>query len=88
MVLLGGINTNKDDAEAAVEFAEGLNVVFNLIPWNPVEGLSFENRALKTPGMQEQENFTAILEKHGLKATKRYGKGISIGGACGQLGSQ
>ena len=86
MVLMGGINTGIEDAEAAVKFASGLNVVFNLIPWNTVEGLSFANTPLKTPEPKELDYFTSELERHGLNVTKRYGKGISIQGACGQLG--
>jgi 23S rRNA (adenine2503-C2)-methyltransferase len=86
-VLLGGINTAREDAEAFAAFAEGLETVVNLIPWNPVEGLLFEGKPLSTPHAAEISGFTSALEKRGLKVTRRLGKGLGISGACGQLGA-
>jgi 23S rRNA (adenine2503-C2)-methyltransferase len=85
-VLLGGLNTRREDAETLGSFAQGLNVVVNLIPWNPVEGMVFEGRPLREPGGRELAQFTARLEERGLKVTRRYRKGRGISGACGQLG--
>jgi 23S rRNA (adenine2503-C2)-methyltransferase len=87
-VLLGGINTRRQDADALAAFAEGLDVVVNLIPWNPVEGLEFEGRPLKEPGEREREEFISALETRGLKVTRRLRKGRSIAGACGQLAGE
>jgi 23S rRNA (adenine2503-C2)-methyltransferase len=84
-VLLGGVNTRQRDVEALAVFAEGLEVVVNLIPWNPVEGPEFEGRPLREPGDRETEEFTAALAKRGLKVTRRLRKGRNIAGACGQL---
>ena len=39
MVLLGGINTGAQDVIAAADFAKGLDLVVNLIPWNPVDDI-------------------------------------------------
>jgi 23S rRNA (adenine2503-C2)-methyltransferase len=86
-VLLGGINTGTADAEAMADFARGLDTVINLIPWNPVEGLSFQGLPLRSPHPGETAAFAAALEKRGLKVTLRWEKGRSISGACGQLGS-
>jgi len=86
MVILGGINSSLPDAEAASDFAKGLNTVINLIPWNFVEGQEFEGAPLKAPTIRELEEFRAALESRGLKVTQRYGRGKSISGACGQLG--
>jgi 23S rRNA (adenine2503-C2)-methyltransferase len=86
-VLLGGINTGPEDAGAIADFAAGLETVVNLIPWNAVEGLSFEGKPLRSPGQREVAAFAAALEKRGLKVTRRMGKGSGISGACGQLGS-
>jgi 23S rRNA (adenine2503-C2)-methyltransferase len=85
--LLGGINTGAEDASALAAFARGLDVVVNLIPWNPVEGLRFEGVPLKEPSAAELKYFCAELEKHGLKTVLRRKKGRSVAGACGQLGS-
>lgn len=85
-VLLGGVNTRPQDADALAEFAAGLNVIVNLIPWNPVEGLHFEGRPLREPEAGEIARLGLRLEKLGLNVTRRFRKGLSIGGACGQLG--
>ena len=91
MVLLGGINMESADAEAAADFVRsgsrtGLDAVVNLIPWNPVEGQKFEGHPLRPPTNKETADFTAALESRGLKVTRRIGKGRGICGACGQLG--
>jgi 23S rRNA (adenine2503-C2)-methyltransferase len=85
-VLLGGLNTRLEDAEAMAQFARGLDAVINLIPWNPVDGMTFEGKGLREPAPGEIKRFITELEKRGLKVTRRYRKGRSVGGACGQLG--
>jgi 23S rRNA (adenine2503-C2)-methyltransferase len=85
-VLLGGLNTRIEDAEALANFARGLEAVINLIPWNPVEGMNFEGRPIVEPEAAELVRFRERLEKLGLKVTMRLRKGRNIGGACGQLG--
>jgi 23S rRNA (adenine2503-C2)-methyltransferase len=88
MVLLGGINTGLPDAKACADFAAALDVVVNLIPWNPVENVEFEGRRLRIPSAKETSEFGKALESLGLKVTRRMGKGLGIAGACGQLGDQ
>jgi len=85
-VLLGSVNTRLEDAQSIANFAEGLDAVVNLIPWNPVEGLEFEGKALCWPSNTEVETFTRELEKLGLKVTRRFRRGRGVMGACGQLG--
>ena len=85
--LLGGINTREKDALSAADFAKGMDTVVNIIPWNPVEGLEFEDKQLVEPEKREIENFISKLESNGLKVTKRLRKGRGIMGACGQLGA-
>jgi 23S rRNA (adenine2503-C2)-methyltransferase len=85
-VLLAGINTRREDAAALIAFAKGLDTVVNLIPWNPIEGMEFEGKALKEPSKQEVAEFTRLLEQGGLKVIRRFRRGRSIRGACGQLG--
>jgi len=84
--LLGGINTNKEETLALSSFVNGLNVVINIIPWNPIEGLEFQGKPILEPGKKEIQNFVHLLEDQKLKVTKRLGKGRSCSGACGQLG--
>jgi 23S rRNA (adenine2503-C2)-methyltransferase len=84
--LFSGLNTRPKDAAALIAFAEGLDAAVNLIPWNPVEGLEFEGKRLKEPSRAEVEDFTRRLKQGGLKVTRRFRRGRSIRGACGQLG--
>jgi 23S rRNA (adenine2503-C2)-methyltransferase len=85
--LLSGLNTGPEDAAALIAFAAGLDVAVNLIPWNPVAGLEFAGKPLREPPRREVENFTRLLKQGGLKVTRRFRRGRSVRGACGQLGS-
>lgn len=79
--LLHATNTSIESATNMINFARGLDVHVNLIPWNPVEGLEFSE-----PSAKECKNFVYHLEKAGLNVTLRTRRGREIGGACGQLG--
>ena len=79
--LLAGKNTDKQSADNMITFAKGADVNINLIPWNPVKTLPFEE-----PSAEEVRRFVAMLEKAGLNVTLRTRRGRKIGGACGQLG--
>ena len=79
--LLKNKNTSRKSADRMIEFAKGINVNINLIPWNPVPGLDFEE-----PEPAEVRNFVRMLENADLNVTLRTKRGRKIGGACGQLG--
>lgn len=79
--LLHDTNTSPESAENMIKFARGLDVHINLIPWNPVKGLSFSE-----PTDRECRAFVSQLERAGLNVTLRTRRGRKIGGACGQLG--
>ena len=64
-----------------INFARGIDVNINLIPWNPVSTLPFEE-----PHRNEIKGFVEKLERAGLNVTLRTRRGRKIGGACGQLG--
>ena len=74
-------NTDEISASNMINFAKGIDVNINLIPWNPVSVLPFEE-----PSNNEVQNFVKKLEKAGLNVTLRTRRGRKIGGACGQLG--
>jgi 23S rRNA (adenine2503-C2)-methyltransferase len=84
--LLGGVNTRDEDIAAIAAFARGLDAAVNLIPWNPVEGMSFRGRPLREPGGAETARFARELARLGLTVTCRFRKGRSVLAACGQLG--
>ena len=79
--ILHDVNTGEKSASNLIEFARGLNVHFNLIPWNPVPNLPFTE-----PSVVETHFLLNRLEKAGISATLRTRRGRTIGGACGQLG--
>jgi 23S rRNA (adenine2503-C2)-methyltransferase len=79
--LLHGKNTDNQSAENLILFAKDIDVNINLIPWNPVKILPFEE-----PSQEEVKRFVSILEKNRLNVTVRTKRGRKIGGACGQLG--
>jgi len=79
--LMHDVNTSDEAADEFISFAKGIDVHYNLIPWNPVKSLPF-----KEPSRQEVNHLMDRLEKSGLSATLRTRRGRTIGGACGQLG--
>ncbi len=79
--LMKDVNTGKKSAEQLIDFASGIDVNVNLIPWNPVSTLPF-----KEPSREETKHFASFLENAGINVTLRTRRGRSIGGACGQLG--
>ena len=79
--LLHQKNTDEESAQNMIHFAKGIDVNINLIPWNPVASLPFEE-----PSKNEVKCFVEKLEKAGLNVTLRTRRGRKIGGACGQLG--
>ena len=74
-------NTDDISAKNMIDFARGIDVNINLIPWNPVKILPFEE-----PAQNEVSRFVEKLERAGLNVTLRTRRGRKIGGACGQLG--
>jgi 23S rRNA (adenine2503-C2)-methyltransferase len=84
VVLMEGINDGSEDARALVEFlrSEGppLKALVNLIPWNPVPGLSY-----RRPAPERVTRFQRMLSQAGVPVATRLARGVSVAGACGQL---
>lgn len=81
--MLGGINTTQEAAKSLAKFAKGLEVLVNLIPWNPVDVLSFSS-----PSEAEIRKFTSTLRSLGINYSIRREKGRGADAACGQLASE
>ena len=81
--LLHDKNTDDVSAQNMIKFSRGIDVNINLIPWNPVSNLPFEE-----PSKNEVSRFVEKLEHAGLNVTLRTRRGRKIGGACGQLGKR
>lgn len=78
--LMAGINDRKEHAAELAALLSGKQCTVNLIPYNPVDGLT-----LQRPKREAIEGFRAILEEAGINTTWRYTKGKDIAAACGQL---
>lgn len=79
-VLLAGINDQTEHAQELVRRLRGRDVLINVIPYNPVAGLSY-----KTPSADVIRSFRTILEGAGHTIKFRQRKGDEINAACGQL---
>jgi 23S rRNA (adenine2503-C2)-methyltransferase len=79
-ILIGGLNSNLQNAQDASTMLRGLNCKVNLIPFNPVEELRF-----KPPNKSEVLMFRDHLLKRGINVTLRRERGKDIAAACGQL---
>jgi hypothetical protein len=81
IALIHNVNTSKDMLEKVVLFSKGLNVLINLIPWNPIEEINFTR-----PSDNEINYVEQYLKNKGLNVTIRKRKAGQITGSCGQLG--
>ncbi|MDX9940202.1 MAG: 23S rRNA (adenine(2503)-C(2))-methyltransferase RlmN [Sphaerochaetaceae bacterium] len=79
-VMLSGQNTDSDSARRLAQFIRGMDVMVNLIPWNPAAELDWQ-----TPDAKEIAAFTRELDLLGVPYTRRFSRGRSVNGACGQL---
>jgi 23S rRNA (adenine2503-C2)-methyltransferase len=79
-ILIAGVNDAIEQTHPLGALAHHLRAKVNLIPYNKVEGLSWER-----PSEEVCEDFLDALEKQKIPATLRREKGGDIDAACGQL---
>lgn len=79
-ILLSGINDQKEHARELAILLKGQQCCVNLIPYNPVDGLSIQR-----PNKEVINEFRSVLNQGRIKSTQRYTKGKDIDAACGQL---
>jgi len=82
-ILIHGVNDQPEHADSLVELIGGVDSDFvhiNLIPYNPVTGLSFKRSSLSSA-----HTFAQILTDSGIQNTFRVTMGDDIQAACGQL---
>ncbi len=79
-ILIAGVNDGLDQVKPLAGLARRLHAKVNLIPYNRVEGLSWER-----PAPAVQKAFVQALGREGIPATLRQEKGHDIDAACGQL---
>jgi len=77
-VMLEGVNDSQDNARALARLLDPKIYKLNLIPYNPTGAFSGSSR-------EAIASFRRVLERSGLSATVRVGRGREIEAACGQL---
>jgi 23S rRNA (adenine2503-C2)-methyltransferase len=78
--LLAGINDGQDELDALVDLFAGKFAVLNLIPYNSVEGDTFQR-----PDKDRIHAMTRFLHRHKILTKVRDSAGQEIDGGCGQL---
>jgi len=79
-ILIKDLNDSVHDADRLAEIAQRLHAKVNLIPYNVIEGESFER-----PALDVMRRFQTFLKESGVTVTLRYSAGSDINAACGQL---
>ena len=80
-VLIPGVNDRAEDAVKVKEWLDGLPVLVNLIPFNPIPGKDW-----RAPSAEEVAAFRDRLDELGVPVRLRTTKGERVMAACGQLG--
>lgn len=81
-LLIDELNNKDEDIELLSELNQNFPGIINLIPYNPIPGLSYQR-----PSLDEVESFKSKLAKKGVRTFIRSTKGDEILAACGQLNS-
>ena len=79
-ILIENVNDVLEQAYKLAAIARRLHAKVNLIPYNPVDGLTW-----KRPDRERCKMFQHTLKTAGITATLRTEKGTDIAAACGQL---
>jgi 23S rRNA (adenine2503-C2)-methyltransferase len=82
-VMLKGFNDTIADARALAEFCRNFPVKVNLIQYNPVENVPFEDS-----GVERTEAFKSFLDRKNMVVNIRRSRGKDIDAACGQLANK
>ena len=82
-ILIDNVNDMLDQAYKLASIARQLHAKVNLIPYNPVDGMTW-----KRPDRERCKMFQHTLKTAGVTATLRTEKGTEIAAACGQLRMQ
>ncbi len=82
-ILLGRLNDQPKHARELAGVAKRMRANINLIRYNPVEGLPYDQ-----PRSDDVQRFQQILRDQSLNTHVRRSRGLDIDGACGQLRRQ
>lgn len=76
--LIKEVNDSRESARQLARLIRGMRCHVNLIPLNPVDGVSMSRS-------NRQDEFAAVLAEEGIEVTVRRELGLDIDAACGQL---
>ncbi|MEC9376438.1 MAG: 23S rRNA (adenine(2503)-C(2))-methyltransferase RlmN [Pseudomonadota bacterium] len=79
-IMLSGVNDKVSDAKNLAILLRNRPAKVNLIPFNPVKGISYER-----PQSSTIDLFREVLIQEGIFAITRRPRGVDINAACGQL---
>jgi 23S rRNA (adenine2503-C2)-methyltransferase len=80
-IMIEGVNDSDEDADALIEYLDGLFVMINLIPYNAHDYV----HGWKPTPRERRSEFAMRLRKAGIFTTIRYSMGSDVNAACGQL---
>jgi len=78
--LLEGINDTPEEIEGIVRLLSGKYALMNMIPFNAVDGLSFQR-----PSWEKAAEIARTLHRRGILTKLRHSAGQDVEGGCGQL---
>ncbi|WP_428420769.1 RNA methyltransferase [Methylibium sp.] len=78
--LIDGVNDGDDELDGIVRLLAGRYAVMNLIPYNTVDGLSFQR-----PAWERAVAMAGALHRRGVLTKLRRSAGQDVEGGCGQL---
>jgi 23S rRNA (adenine2503-C2)-methyltransferase len=80
-IMIAGVNDSDVDADALIEYLDGLYVMINLIPYNANDFV----HGWQPTSRERRSEFAMRLRKAGFFTTIRYSMGSDVQAACGQL---
>lgn len=80
-IMIAGVNDQAEDADALIEYLQGLPCIVNLIPFNSIEPI----QAWQPSSREHRDWFAKRLRAAGIYTTVRYSMGSDVAAACGQL---
>ncbi len=82
-IVWGGINDQKKDIQALIDFCKVIPCKVNLIEYNPIDDGEFQQASPASIN-----NYISNLEMHGIVVNVRRSRGKDIDAACGQLANK
>ncbi len=80
-IMIAGVNDGAEDADALIDYLQGLPCIVNLIPFNSISPI----QNWQPSSREHRDWFAKRLRAAGIYTTVRYSMGSDVAAACGQL---